>query len=170
MSGLVKGIPPLAGALFKPCGVCRILASRRDLPTVANAAARGRAGIDEADKPQVMKRQADLPAPALRPVGSADRRAVMMSGGRKPVQDGVRVRLPADTTWDGLAAMSPGEIRARAPAGRIPAAAARQAGDRRAGASGPADRQIRRWRAQPAALVDMDLPEHLRPEFPRRSF
>jgi hypothetical protein len=37
----------------------------------------------------------------------------MMSGGRKPVQDGVRVRLPADTKWDGLAAMSPGEIRAQ---------------------------------------------------------
>src|SRR5215216_5537230 len=38
---------------------------------------------------------------------------VMMSGGRKAVQQGVRVKLPAGVTWEQLAAMSPDEIRAK---------------------------------------------------------
>src|SRR5260370_23306698 len=36
---------------------------------------------------------------------------LMMSGGRKAVQQGVRVKLPAGLTWERLAAMSPHEIR-----------------------------------------------------------
>jgi cytochrome c peroxidase len=53
---------------------------------------------------------ADRPAPG-----------VTMSRG-KPVQAGVRVRLPKDTTWDQLAAMSPEEIRSKNlwPAGFYP--------------------------------------------------
>jgi hypothetical protein len=39
----------------------------------------------------------------------------MMSGGRKPVQNGVRVKLPAGTTWDNFAAMTPDEIRSQKP-------------------------------------------------------
>jgi cytochrome c peroxidase len=59
-----------------------------------------------------MKRQADLLAQRY-DLSDRPMPGVMMSGGRKPVQDGVRVRLPADTTWDGLVAMSSGEIRAQ---------------------------------------------------------
>src|SRR4030081_1722164 len=46
---------------------------------------------------------------------------VTMSRG-KPIQAGVRVRLPAGTTWDALAAMTPEEIRSRNlyPAGFMP--------------------------------------------------
>jgi hypothetical protein len=36
---------------------------------------------------------------------------VMMSGGKKPVQQGVRVKLPDGVTWEALAAMPPQEIR-----------------------------------------------------------
>src|SRR3954466_6961902 len=36
---------------------------------------------------------------------------VMMSAGRKPVQGGVRVKLPRGATWESLAQMSPDDIR-----------------------------------------------------------
>ena len=50
--------------------------------------------------------------------------AFTMSRG-KPVQDGVRVRLPSGGHWDQLAAMTPEEIKAaRSVPGRLPAAAA----------------------------------------------
>src|SRR5262245_3593901 len=64
-----------------------------------------------AAKPEVMRKHqallnerydlADRPAPG-----------VTMSRG-KPVQGGVRVKLPSGMTWDGLAALSPAEIRNR---------------------------------------------------------
>ena len=46
---------------------------------------------------------------------------VKMSGG-KPVQTGVRVKLPKGVTWDGLAALAPAEVRKRDvyPAGFLP--------------------------------------------------
>jgi hypothetical protein len=54
---------------------------------------------------------------------------VMMSGGRKPVQGGVRVKLPAGVTWDRLAAMTPDEIRQRGllPEGFMPLPHVKQA-------------------------------------------
>ncbi|WP_153242451.1 cytochrome B6 [Frateuria defendens] len=73
-----------------------------------------------AAKPGIMRRQqgllelrydlADKPAPG-----------VAMSRG-KPVQEGVRVRLPAGTGWDQLASLSPEDIRNRNlfPAGFLP--------------------------------------------------
>lgn len=38
---------------------------------------------------------------------------VMMSGGIKPAQAGVRVKLRDGVTWDGLARMSPDEVKQR---------------------------------------------------------
>ncbi len=45
-----------------------------------------------------------------------------MSGGRKPIQEGVRVKLPADTTWEKLAQTLPGVIREKGlfPKGFLP--------------------------------------------------
>jgi hypothetical protein len=59
----------------------------------------------KAAKPEIEKRQAALLAARY---DLADRPAagVKMSRG-KPVQEGVRARLPAGVTWDKLAAMSP---------------------------------------------------------------
>ena len=54
---------------------------------------------------------------------------VMMSGGGKPVQAGVRVKLPPGVTWESLAAMSPDEIRERGllPEGFLPLPHVKQA-------------------------------------------
>src|SRR4051794_41204036 len=54
---------------------------------------------------------------------------VMMSGGRKPIQGGARVKLPPGVTWESLAATSPDEIRQRGllPAGFMPLPHVKQA-------------------------------------------
>src|SRR3982751_6068161 len=65
---------------------------------------------DTAAKPAVMQRQSQLLSDrydlADRPIPG-----VKMSGGRKTVQGGVRVKLPAGMSWDKLAGMTPADIR-----------------------------------------------------------
>jgi len=121
----------------------------------------------QAEKPKFAKRQQDLLAERY---DLADRPAagVVMSGG-KPVQAGVRVRMPAGTTWDQLAAMSPEEIRDKGlwPAGFYPLPHPHhEAGgmifpkhviDR---TKKDAGRDISRFD------LDFDLPEHMLAEFP----
>ncbi len=63
----------------------------------------------KAAKPAIEKRQADLLAERY-DLSNLPAKGVTMSGG-KPVQEGVRVKLPAAMTWEKLAAMSPEEIR-----------------------------------------------------------
>ncbi len=74
----------------------------------------------EKAKPEFAKRQQAMLAERY---DLADRPAmgVTMSRG-KPVQDGVRVRLPKDLTWDKLTAMSPEEVKRKNlwPAGFFP--------------------------------------------------
>ncbi len=72
------------------------------------------------DKPQVMKRQLDLLA-ARYDLANKPAKGVTMSRG-KPIQEGVRVKLPAGLTWDKLAAMTPEEIKEKGlwPAGFLP--------------------------------------------------
>jgi len=65
----------------------------------------------KAGKPEVMKRQMDL-LNMLYDLSNRPAAGVTMSRG-KPVQEGVRVRLPMGMTWEKLAAMSPEEIRER---------------------------------------------------------
>jgi cytochrome c peroxidase len=73
-----------------------------------------------AAKNDVMKRQMDLLA-ARYDLGDRPAPGVTMSRG-KAVQDGVRVKLPAGATWEGLARMAPEEIRDKNlfPAGFLP--------------------------------------------------
>src|SRR3954468_21102774 len=123
---------------------------------------------DEAAKPQVMARQrallmerydlSDHPLPG-----------VMMSGGRRAVQGGVRVKLPKGVTWDQLAAMTPDEVRAKGllPAGFLPLPHVKQA----TGGQVFPDEQIEEIQKQEARNlrrfdVDFDLPDRLTPEFP----
>lgn len=49
-------------------------------------------------------------------------KGLMMSGGRRAVQEGVRVKLPQGQTWEMLAAMTPEEIREKGlfPKGFMP--------------------------------------------------
>ena len=127
---------------------------------------------DEGAKEAVQRRQqalfnqrydmADRPMPG-----------VMMSGGRKAVQGGVRVKLQAGTTWDQLAQMTPDEIRNRnlLPHGFLPLPHVKQLTggqvfpQQQIDAIGRAeDRNLKRFD------VDFDLPDHLTPEFPAPIF
>ncbi|TIL46351.1 cytochrome B6 [Mesorhizobium sp.] len=127
---------------------------------------------DEAQKPRVMARQralleerydlSDRPMPGT-----------MMSGGTKPVQDGVRVKLANGQTWQGLSEMSPGEIRDRnlLPNGLLPLPHVKQA---TGGQVFPEEeiREIGRQEGRDLRRfnVDFDLPDHLTPEFPSPIF
>src|SRR3989442_13006410 len=93
----------------------------------------------------------------------------MMAGGRKAVQQGVRVKLPAGLTWEHLAAMSADEMRAKDlfPRGVLPLPHVKH---ETGGMIFPhfeikeIDRQ--EARALPRLYADFDLPDHLLPEFP----
>jgi cytochrome c peroxidase len=100
----------------------------------------------------------------------ADRRAtgVTMSTG-KPVQEGVRVKLPKGTTWEDLAAMSPEQIKSRTlwPAGFYPLPHPHHE------AGGmlfpqPLIDETKRQTGRDLTRFDLDFdfPQHLLPEFP----
>jgi cytochrome c peroxidase len=65
----------------------------------------------KAAQPAIQKRQADLLAERYDLANRAAPDATMSRG--KPVQGGVRVKLPAGTGWDQLAGLNPAEIRDR---------------------------------------------------------
>jgi cytochrome c peroxidase len=140
-------------------------ATYRPLPTVPFSAAKA---TDEAQKPAVMQRQAALLNQRY-DLSNRPMPGVMMSGARKPVQAGPRVRLPAGVSWDSLARLTPEEIRERGllPDGFKPLPHVKQASG---GQVFPTlqineiarleQRDLRRFD------VDFDLPDHLTPEFP----
>jgi cytochrome c peroxidase len=137
----------------------------RPLPTLPFSAVKEN---DEAQKPQVMERQRamleeryDL---ADRPISGA-----MMAGGRKAVQEGVRVALPEGETWEGLAAKSPEEIRENdlLPAGFRPLPHVKQATGGQVFPDVQIDEIDRQEQRDLTRFdVDFDLPDHLTPEFP----
>src|SRR3954447_22639662 len=92
---LVLSIPGLADPLPPD-------ATYRPLPTVPFDTAKAN---DEAAKPKVMQRQRDVLNQRY-DLSDRPQPGVMMSGGRKPVQGGVRVKLPSGVTWESLASMS----------------------------------------------------------------
>ena len=87
------------------CGIASAITAQEnpkiDFPAVVKST--------QAEKPKFADRQQKMLAERydLSDRGSKDAK---MSRG-KPVQEGVRVKLPAGTTWDALAAKSPGEIK-----------------------------------------------------------
>jgi hypothetical protein len=121
---------------------------------------------DEAQKAAVMQRQSGL----LNERYDLSDRAmqnVMMSGGRKPVQQRVRVKLAAGVTWDALAAMSSDEIRQKGslPPGFLPLPHVKHA----TGGQVFPDRQIDEIRRQGDLRrfdVNFDFPDHITAEFP----
>ena len=136
----------------------------RPLPTLPFSVVKAN---DEAQKPTVMQRQSALLAErydlADRPSG------VMMSGGRKAVQAGVRVKLPAGASWDGLAKMAPAEIRDRdlLPAGFKPLPHVKQSTGGQVFPTLQIDQIARQEQRDLRRFdVDFDLPDHLTPEFP----
>lgn len=157
----------LAGAQPLPAAADPLPADTTYRPLPVMPPSRARA-IDEAQKPAVLARQRELLDSrydlADRPLPGA-----MMSGGTKPVQEGVRVRLPEGQDWDSLAAMTPAEIRdgELLPQGFLPLPHVKQA----TGGQVFPQNQIDRIAAQEQRDlrrfdVDFDLPDHLTPEFP----
>jgi cytochrome c peroxidase len=119
------------------------------------------------EKPDFAKRQQALLAERY---DLADRPAagVTMSRG-KPVQEGVRVKLPRDMTWVKLAAMSPEDIKAKDiwPAGFFPLPHPHHEAGGMVFPQPVIDETKRQTDRDLARFdLDFDLPQHLLPEFP----
>jgi cytochrome c peroxidase len=100
----------------------------------------------------------------------ADRRApgVTMSRG-KPVQEGVRVKLPRGVTWEQLAALTPEEIKSRNlwPAGFYPLPHPHHEAGGMVFPQPTIDETKRQTGRDLTRFdLDFDLPQHLLPEFP----
>jgi cytochrome c peroxidase len=127
---------------------------------------------DEAAKDDVQRRQQALFTQRY-DLSNRPMPGVVMSGGRKAVQGGVRVKLTPGTTWDQLAAMSPQEIRDRnlLPLGFLPLPHVKQLSG---GQVFPQQQIDEIGRAEDRNLkrfdVDFDLPDHITPEFPAPIF
>ena len=121
----------------------------------------------KAAKPEVIKRHMDLLNERYdlsnRPAGG-----VTMSRG-KPIQEGVRVKLPPGVTWERLAAMSPDEIREKNlfPAGFFPLP---HPNHPEGGMVFPKFHieEIKKQEGRDLTRFDLDfdLPDHFLPEFP----
>ena len=94
---------------------------------------------------------------------------VMMSGGKKPVQEGVRVKLPKGMTWVNLAAMKPQDIREKNlwPAGFYPLPHPNHTEGGMVFPQFHID-QIKKQEGRDLTRYDLDydLPDHLLPEYP----
>jgi cytochrome c peroxidase len=122
---------------------------------------------DEKDKPRVAARQKGL---LNERYDLSDKPSAMkMAGGRRAVQEGVRVRLPSGMTFDKLAAMSPDDIRDKGlfPKGFLPLPHVKH---ETGGMVFPQFEIDRIDQSEHRSLqrfdVDFDLPDHLLPEFP----
>jgi cytochrome c peroxidase len=172
-SGLIATFVPAALLTLASTALCADPlppdATYRPLPTVPLDVVRRN---DEAAKPAVLRRQQALLNDrydlANRPLAG-----LRMSGGRKAIQGGVRVKLPAGTSWDALAQMSPDEIRDKdlLPAGFRPLPHVKQASGGQVFPREQID-EIRRAESRDLQRfdVDFDLPEHFTPEFPAPIF
>lgn len=96
-------------------------------------------------------------------------KGVMMSGGGKAVQEGVRVKLPKDMTWEKLAQMSPADIKEKGLflKGFLPLA---HPNHPVGGQVFPQNQIDEIQKLEKRSLlrfdVEFDLPDHLTPEFP----
>lgn len=118
-------------------------------------------------KPQVMKEQQEL---LERRYDLSDKKSdVMMSGGRKAVQAGVRVKLDDGVTWEQLAEMSADDIKEKDmfPKGFLPLPHAKHETGGQVIPQNQID-EIKRLESRDLKRfdVDFDLPDHLTPEFP----
>ena len=121
----------------------------------------------KAAKPEVMKRQMDLLSERYE-LGNRPAAAVTMSRG-KPIQEGVRAKLPQGMNWERLAAMSPEEIQGRNlfPAGFYPLP---HPNHPEGGMLFPKFHidEIKKQEGRDLTRFDLDfdLPDHFLPEFP----
>ncbi len=119
------------------------------------------------EKQKFMDRQKEL---LERRYDLSDRPAnVMMSGERKSIQEGVRVKLPDGVNWDQLAGMSPAEIKEKNlfPEGFLPLPHAKH---ETGGQVFPENQIEEIEKMEKRSLerfdIEFDIPEHFLPEFP----
>lgn len=121
----------------------------------------------EADKPKIEQAHMDL---LKERYDLSDRsiKTVTMARG-KPIQDGVRVKLPAGASWDSLAAMSPDEIKKKGlwPQGFLPLPHPNHAEGGMVFPKAHID-EIKKQEDRDLTRFDLDydLPDHMLPEFP----
>ena len=122
---------------------------------------------DEKDKPRAMQRQRELLEERY---DLSDRAAdVKMSGGRRSVQEGVRVKLQDGMTWKRLSQMSPAQIREANvfPQGFRPLPHVKHETGGMVFPKFEIDEIDKRERRSLQRFdVDFDLPDYLLPEFP----
>ena len=119
------------------------------------------------EKPGFAKRQQDLLA-ARYDLANRPAQGVTMSRG-KAVQDGVRVKLPANMTWEQLAALSPDQIRDQGawPAGFLPLPHPHHESGGMIFPKFLIDETKKQTERDLTRFdLDFDLPDHLVPEFP----
>jgi len=125
----------------------------------------------KAAKPEVMKRHMDLLNERY-DLSNRPASGVTMSRG-KPIQEGVRVKLPPDITWDRLGAMGPEEIREKDlfPAGFFPLPHPNHSEGGMVFPKFHIDEILRQeGRDLTRFDLDFDLPDHFLPEFPAPIF
>ncbi len=121
----------------------------------------------KAAKPDIEKKHADVLAERYELANRAAQGATMSRG--KPLQEGVRVKLPAGTTWDQLAAMSPADVRDKGlfPKGFYPLP---HPNHPEGGMLFPKFEieEIKKQEARDLTRFDLDfdIPDHFLPEFP----
>ena len=122
-------------------------------------------------QPAVQKRQADLLAERYELANRAATGVTMSRG--KPVQEGVRVKLPAGTSWAQLAGLNSNDIRERGlfPKGFLPLPHPNHPEGGMLFPKFPID-EIKKQEARDLTRFDLDfdLPDHLLPEFPAPIF
>ena len=120
-----------------------------------------------AAKAEVEKRQADLLNTRYDLVDRPAKGVTMSRG--KPVQDGVRVKLPSGVTWDTLATMSPAEIRQKGvfPMGFRPLPHVKQQVGGMVFPKFEID-EIKKQEGRDLTRfdIDFDIPDQFLPEFP----
>jgi cytochrome c peroxidase len=121
---------------------------------------------DKADKAQVMARQDKLLKERYDLTPRPDSRVKMSRG--KPVQVGPATHLPAGTTWDDLAKMSPEDVRDKDafPKGFLPLPHPHH----EVGGMVFPQMEIKLQKRLERFDLDFDLPEHFLPEFPPAIF
>jgi cytochrome c peroxidase len=124
-----------------------------------------------AAKPDVMAKQRAL-LEARYDLSDRPAAGVTMTRG-KPIQEGVRVKLAAGTSWDQLAAMTPDEIRAKDafPAGFLPLPHPNHAEGGMVFPQFHID-EVKRQEGRDLTRFDLefDIPDHFLPEFPAAIF
>ncbi len=122
---------------------------------------------DQKAKPKMMDRQKNLLE--RRYDLRNDPTDVMMAGGRRQVQQGVRVKLPEGTTWEQLADMTPAKIKQQDlfPMGFRPLPHAHHATGGQVFPQNQIDAMMEKEHRDLERFdVAFDLPDHLTPEFP----